>query len=80
MTYEELKAEAKKQGYRLVAVPKVEKLLPCTCGATRRWHKYQWDGKPVYSLTCYKCGRTVKGSSEEEVKKNWNEVIRDCQW
>ena len=77
MTYEELREEAKRQGYRLVALDSREKLLPCTCGNKRRTHFDTWEGgKWIYMLTCTKCGKTAKGHSVSEVNRNWNEMIK----
>lgn len=77
MTYEELREEAKRQGYRLVALDTREKLLPCTCGNKRRTHFDTWEGgKWIYMLTCTKCGKTAKGHSVSEVNRNWNEMIK----
>lgn len=35
MTFEELKTEAEKQGYKLVKRKQNEAFLPCICGANR---------------------------------------------
>ena len=75
MTLEELRAEAKKHGYYIIQ-RKHEKILPCVCGSKRREHHYSYkDGKHNYFLTCNKCGRSVKGYSEEDVKHQWNLMI-----
>lgn len=77
MTLEELKTEAKKQGYRLIPITKKEPFLPCTCGCNRRTHWWKWDiNRDVYILRCERCGKEARGSSELEVRRNWNEMIR----
>ena len=77
MTYAELKAEAKAQGYNLIPIRKVEKLLPCTCGSKRREHWYGWKGnKETITLCCSRCGKKVTGSTETEARRNWNEAIK----
>lgn len=86
MTFEELKAEAKAQGYSLIKiVPKV-KLEPCLCGCNRREHRIKWTGvEELEILRCTKCGREAWGRSEKEAKANWNRMIvnerqSDCPW
>lgn len=79
MTLEELKEEAKQQGYALIKIKKREKLLPCTCGSNRRQHWHGVDiksGRPFEELVCYKCKRRVRGYSKEEAISNWNEMIK----
>ena len=76
MTFEELKAEAKRQGYNLMPIHKRPKLLPCTCGCNRRGHlsKYE-DGVWHDGLRCKRCGKTAWGIGETEVIEAWNEII-----
>lgn len=40
MTYEELKKEADKLGYKLIKKPEPVKRLPCTCGCKRVYNCY----------------------------------------
>lgn len=84
MTEQELKAIAKEMGYRLKKIEPSIKLLPCTCGSTRRQNSYRWDNekrKEVITLTCLKCGKEASGYSLDEAKKNWNKLIggEECQ-
>ena len=77
MTVEELKAEAKKLGYRLIPIPKQEPFLPCTCGCNRRTHWVSsMYGVETSILRCMKCNKEARGSSEAEARRNWNEMIR----
>jgi len=83
MTLEELKAEAKKMGYRLVKSDMPEKLLPCICGHTVRTHAYRRvivNNKPklLYVLECKKCGFMITTSSQKEKDQNkaWNNAIK----
>lgn len=74
MTYEELKLEAKKQGYKLIKIYKKERLLPCICGRRRRSRWY--DSTDYMTMKCDYCGRQVKGRTEFELHKKWNAMIR----
>lgn len=76
MTFEELKAEADKQGYNLLKKQEKVKLLDCTCGGKRRFH---WskikDWQTYEGLECEKCGKKVWAKTELEAKKAWNKLI-----
>jgi len=77
MTYEELKAEATRQGYNLIKKP--ERLLPCVCGNKRREHISRYDRdllKWVRILRCSKCGLSVECNTEKEAISVWNKMIR----
>lgn len=74
MTLDELKAEAKKMGYKLIKDSPYERFLPCTCGCNRRSLYVLPDG---YGYVCQKCGRKAKGRTEIEAKKNWNRMVRE---
>lgn len=78
MTFDELKKEAKQQGYNLIKIKPREKFLPCTCGAKRhQWHSYV-DGR---SAACKKCGKespiVPKSSTDNEVISAWNRMIEE---
>lgn len=76
MTYEELKAEAKRQGYKLMKINADPKLLPCTCGWNKRDHIFKFiQDRPTYGLKCQNCGKIAVGYSEREAIKNWNKMI-----
>lgn len=77
MTYEELRAEAKAQGYKLMPIKQVEKLLPCTCGSKRREHWQKWIGNDwEITLCCMRCGKSVSGIGDAGARSAWNEMIR----
>jgi len=77
MTLEELKKEAKAQGYKLIPIKAEEKFLPCTCGSNRREHWSRWNGKEmIITLQCIRCGKRVSGISEADAKHKWNDMIR----
>lgn len=72
MTYEELKAEANRQGYRLVKQSRPEKLLPCICGHNKRTHRFSHN---FYVLECKNCGSIVRAETEKEVYSEWNKFM-----
>ena len=76
MTLDELKAEAKRQGYKLIKDNPVPKMLPCVCGANRRAEWTNIRGK--YCYECMKCGRTSSwGDTRREARENWNRMVSD---
>ena len=78
MTYEELKAEAKRQGYKLIKDRPYVKFEPCTCGCNRRTTHYHYIcGIRSVVYECNKCGKEAEGASEREAKLNWNRKMRD---
>lgn len=81
MTFEELKAEAEKQGYMLVkkqTLTKDEiKIFPCSCGSEKIYHffGFRYDG-----FNCGICGKeslSRKGASEREKIKDWNKQVKN---
>lgn len=79
MTLEELKVEAKNQGYNLIKYTPYEKFLPCKCGHNRRKKYYALYNSGLgysYRYMCTKCGYFVDGKTEKEAKHNWNEEMR----
>lgn len=76
MTFEELKAEATRQGYYLIKMKERVNLLDCTCGGKRRthWSKIK-DNQCFAGLQCIKCGRKVWGKDTLDARKKWNEAI-----
>lgn len=76
MTFEELKAEARAQGFKLIPVKEKEKLLPCTCGSKRREHWSRLTGDRLeITLCCSRCGKRASGTTEAEARHNWNDMI-----
>ena len=80
MTLEELKAEAKRQGFNLMPIKKKESLLPCTCGCKSRehWSRFE-DGIHYEGLRCKKCGKEAWGIGDNGARKAWNTLIREEQ-
>ena len=75
---DEVRILAEKLGYRLVPIRKYERFLPCKCGCNRRAHwSCGWaKGNGYILLKCSRCGFSVKGDTEAEAKRNWNEAIK----
>ena len=74
MTFEELKAEAKKQGYNLVKIPERITLLPCPiCGSKRT---EQWFDHFGTFRKCQSCNfRGDNANTDRKAKKKWNEAV-----
>lgn len=76
MTFEELKAEADRQGYNLIKRHKYIKLLPCKeCGRKPK----QWSG---YGGIFYKCdcgNESEQHKRETQAKRLWN-LAQDPDW
>lgn len=72
MTFEELKAEAEKQGYKLIKNKKYVKLLHCpNCGkAPSGWRSLR-NGN--WSYMC-ECGERAEGArTKTEARRLWND-------
>lgn len=74
MTFEELKAEAKRQGYNLVKKQTYVPLRKCSCGAKysvkARWTIY---GNAYY---CIKCGlESYPSKTQRGARENWNKEV-----
>ena len=78
MTLKELKAEAKKRGYKLVKDSRAPKLSPCTCGCKiLEWRVSKWPDGRFYYFACKKCGKKSEyGKTQAEAAKQWNEMIK----
>ena len=80
MTLEELKAEAKAQGYRLMPIVPYIKLLPCKCGRKKPTEWYRADGSNLTFFKCCECGLSAPGAkTEREARKNWNAMVEGVQ-
>jgi len=76
MTLEELKAEAKRQGYSLIKYNPLPKMIPCVCGNNKRYRRWRnTDGDESVSIVCTKCGREIEGWSERETRIRWNKAM-----
>lgn len=77
MTLDELKAEAKRQGYKLVKYTKLPKILPCVCG-TESMIEIHSRSLNKYSYECGNCLRaSLWGNTKLEAIENWNRVVTD---
>lgn len=84
MTFEELKTEAEKQGYKLMKKPEpMPKIRPCPCGRKRLSHYYMWDRRTsteYIQIGCPKCGRLGDWcENEREARELWNERMMEEQ-
>ena len=80
MTLEELKAEAKKLGYKVVKDNPRVKLLPCTCGRKQIGSAW-WDGETyMWFYQCPNCGkRAPSHKMQNEARKLWNKMIEETK-
>ncbi len=75
MTFEELKAEASRQGYNLVKKPTYIPLTPCICGSKRGLRMTYTTGFLRF-YRCIKCGlEGKKADSNKEARLNWNRAM-----
>ena len=77
MTFEELKSEAKRQGYKLIKDDPKSK-LPCVCGCnSKRLGTYWFVSREKADVTIYcpVCNREAIGKNEKEAIENWNNSI-----
>lgn len=72
MTYEELKTEAEKHGFRLIRKEKYISLKKCPkCGIKPSL----WVGADGYTYRCDICGlSSERQKTEKKAKLSWNEV------
>jgi hypothetical protein len=79
MTLEELKAEAKKHGYKLTKEYKYIKLHSCICG--NKHPTLEWDiAQKQRYYTCRKCKFRANGAkSKYEAIAKWNEFVEQVQ-
>lgn len=77
MTLEELKSEAKRQGYKLVKIPEKVVLSSCLCGEKRGIKLWVRVGQGNF-FKCSKCGfegPCAKG--ERQAKIAWNKAVAE---
>ena len=79
MTLDQLKAEAEKQGYKLVKKPDpLPRIHPCSCGRQKLqtwWEAGEYQGRGTF-LKCPNCGkRGAVGKTERETRENWNALF-----
>ena len=75
MTVEELKAEAKKLGYKIVKNPTYIPLAKCSCGAKfsvkAKWTVYG------HAYKCKKCGlESYPAKTYKQARENWNKAVQ----
>ena len=74
MTYEELKAESKRQGYNLVKKIKYEKMQKCVCGKYP-YQEISINPKGKY-FRCANCGlKSELGRWNYQAVENWNKAV-----
>ena len=82
MTLEELKAEAKKHGYKLVELKPYIRMLPCVCGHNKIGLSYIFPTKSPtpYYHKCSKCGfASIPCKTKYEAKLKWNECVENAR-
>jgi hypothetical protein len=81
MTLEELKAEAKKHGYKLVKDNPYISLAPCICGRKKVGLSMIYGKtKTPYFHKCNKCGLTSEPTKTKyEAKLKWNECVENAK-
>lgn len=76
MTLDELKAEAKRQGYKLIKDNHMPKFSLCICGSKHQAELSNSRGQ--YCYECWKCGRSSAwGDTRYEAIENWNRMVND---
>lgn len=77
MTLEELKAEAKKHGYKLTKEYPNTTLKPCICGSNRYMRML---GTHTKYYKCIKCGfKADEAKYLYEAKLKWNECVANAK-
>ena len=75
MTYDELKAEAKRQGYKLIKQTPYIRFESCVCG---RKYPVLWFGHDSNFYKCPNCNKTAPGAqTEREARLNWNNYMKE---
>ena len=73
MTLDELKAEAKKQGFSLQKSSAKVRFTPCVCGCNRRT---EWTGPEGWFYECRMCELvSPPGKTKQEARRKWNAYI-----
>lgn len=82
MTLEELKAEAKKHGYKLTKEYPYISLAPCVCGhkVNGSYLIYGTKDGTSYFHKCYRCGfASEPAKTKYEAKLKWNECVENAK-
>ena len=76
MTLEELKAEAKKHGYKLAKDLPYVRMLPCICGNKAISYGSTFPSPTPYYHKCRKCGyKSQPAKTKYEARAKWNECV-----
>lgn len=78
MTFNELKVEADKLGYRLTKKQTYIKLLPCTCGCkkAKEWYDAGFLVRDKYFYACPRCEKkSTPAKTIKAARIAWNEMI-----
>jgi hypothetical protein len=79
MTFEELKAEASRQGYSLTKKITYAKLKPCVCGSKKIYQDItvypKTYGKYYYCSNCKRKSEIAK--SWYQARDNWNKFVEE---
>lgn len=82
MTLEELKAEAKKHGYKLAKERPYIRMSTCICGHKNiaHWIDCSEETSTPYFHECRKCGLTSEpAKTKYEAKLKWNECVENAR-
>ena len=79
MTLDELRAEAKKHGYKLTREYPYIRMAPCVCGHKNIGSYSKWSNDRAtapYFHKCYRCGfASESAKTKYEAKLKWNECV-----
>ena len=79
MTLEELKAEAKKHGYKLTKEYIPIRFAPCVCGQGYAVKDFKLNPH-AYFYRCSRCGLKADGArTQREAKLKWNECVENAR-
>ena len=80
MTLEQLKAEAKKYGYKIVKDLPYIRMLPCVCGNKSIAYMSAWETPTPYYHRCRKCGfESQRARTKYEARIKWDECIEKAK-
>lgn len=78
MTFEELKAEAERQGYYLMKKPTYIPKKPCVCGAKRSVRMFYTNkGKGFYCNKCKLGLNEQVAKTDKQAQINWNKLVEE---
>lgn len=74
LTFEELQAEAERQGFKLIRKRPYIEFVPCECGFNYRNLIHDTNNNQVIWECCL-CGKRVSGKNQVDAKINWNRIM-----